>query len=56
MYSLAELKKKIEETRTEMYKTYENNPNNPQVLSISKSLDVLLNHYDQALKEVKKLE
>lgn len=29
-----------------MYKAYENNPNDPEVLSISQSLDVLLNKYN----------
>ena len=36
-----------------MYKAYENNPNDPEVLSISQSLDVLLNRYSQALKKTK---
>lgn len=36
-----------------MYKTYENNPNDPQILLISQSLDVLLNKYDH-LRKAKK--
>ncbi|WP_139343270.1 Spo0E family sporulation regulatory protein-aspartic acid phosphatase [Virgibacillus siamensis] len=51
MCSIKELKRKIEETRKRMYKTYENDPNDPQVLSISQSLDILLNKYDRALKK-----
>jgi len=51
--NIKELKRKIEETRQEMYKAYENNPNDPEVLSISQSLDVLLNRYSQALKKTK---
>lgn len=37
-----------------MYKAYESDPNDPNFLSISQSLDVLLNKYSQALKKVKK--
>ncbi|ALX48759.1 hypothetical protein AOX59_09090 [Lentibacillus amyloliquefaciens] len=54
MCSIKELKRKIEETRQEMYKAYESDPNDPKFLSISQSLDVLLNKYSQALKKVKK--
>ncbi|WP_246206696.1 aspartyl-phosphate phosphatase Spo0E family protein [Virgibacillus ihumii] len=54
MYSIKELKRKIEETRERMYKTYNHNPNDPQVLAISQRLDVLLNEYDQALEKSKK--
>jgi len=37
-----------------MYKTYEKNPNDPEVLSISQQLDVLLNKYSQLLRNAKK--
>ncbi|WP_404455122.1 aspartyl-phosphate phosphatase Spo0E family protein [Virgibacillus necropolis] len=55
MCNINVLKKKIEETRKKMYETYENNPNDPQILTISQSLDVLLNEYGQAFKSAKKL-
>ncbi|GGF15181.1 hypothetical protein GCM10010954_12240 [Halobacillus andaensis] len=52
--SIKELQEKIEVLRTKMYKTYENNPNDPQLLAISQSLDKLLNELERSMRNEKK--
>ncbi|MFD2750985.1 aspartyl-phosphate phosphatase Spo0E family protein [Virgibacillus siamensis] len=43
----------MEATRNKMYKIYEENPKDPEILCISQKLDVLLNKYDQLRKNTK---
>ncbi|WP_430789790.1 Spo0E family sporulation regulatory protein-aspartic acid phosphatase [Virgibacillus flavescens] len=50
MSYINELKEEIENTREKMYRAYENNPMDPQVLVISQELDKLLNEFDFYLK------
>ncbi|GGC76951.1 hypothetical protein GCM10007216_04320 [Thalassobacillus devorans] len=52
--SIKDLQEKIEALRTKMYKTYENNPNDPQLLAISQLLDKLLNELEQSLRNEEK--
>ncbi|GGF22770.1 hypothetical protein GCM10010954_21980 [Halobacillus andaensis] len=52
--SIKDLQEKIEALRTKMYKTYENNPNDPQLLAISQSLDKLLNELERSMRNEKK--
>ncbi|MFG6147479.1 Spo0E family sporulation regulatory protein-aspartic acid phosphatase [Halobacillus sp. B23F22_1] len=52
--SIKDLQEKIEVLRTKMYKTYENNPNDPQLLAISQSLDKLLNELERSKRNEKK--
>ncbi|ASK64338.1 hypothetical protein CFK37_08850 [Virgibacillus phasianinus] len=56
LYNDQELRKKIEETRQKMYEAYEHNPDDPQVLTISQDLDVLLNKYNQAVKNTQNVK
>jgi len=51
---IKELKAKIENLRKKMYQTYENNPNDSQILTISQSLDQLLNELERTSKHEKK--
>ncbi|MFD1414351.1 aspartyl-phosphate phosphatase Spo0E family protein [Oceanobacillus jeddahense] len=51
MSEIEELNKQIETKRKEMYAVYEKNPNDPNLLKISQSLDKLLNQLDQMLKK-----
>lgn len=51
MSEIDELNKQIESKRKEMYAVYEKNPNDPNLLKISQSLDKLLNQLDQILKK-----
>ncbi|WP_258953990.1 aspartyl-phosphate phosphatase Spo0E family protein [Thalassobacillus devorans] len=41
----------MELLRKKMYQTYENNPQDSQILAISQSLDELLNELDRCLRE-----
>jgi len=46
---IKQLTYQIEHLRNEMYKTYDTDPNHPQLLALSQSLDKLLNELDQML-------
>ncbi|MFC7062351.1 Spo0E family sporulation regulatory protein-aspartic acid phosphatase [Halobacillus seohaensis] len=52
--SINDLKEKIEQTRQKMYRAYKNNPNDPQVLIISQTLDMLLNELERKKGNSKK--
>ncbi|MYL58677.1 Spo0E family sporulation regulatory protein-aspartic acid phosphatase [Virgibacillus halodenitrificans] len=45
--TLHDLYKEIEETRQKMYEAYKNDPQSPEVLAISQTLDKLLNKLDR---------
>ncbi|WP_231478676.1 aspartyl-phosphate phosphatase Spo0E family protein [Virgibacillus halodenitrificans] len=49
--TLHDLYKKIEETRQKMYKAYKNDPQGPEVLAISQTLDELLNKLERLKRE-----
>ncbi|MFG6147681.1 Spo0E family sporulation regulatory protein-aspartic acid phosphatase [Halobacillus sp. B23F22_1] len=41
----------MEQLRLEMYKEFQKNPQSPQVVEISQSLDKLLNEYNRLTKK-----
>ncbi|MCP3032884.1 aspartyl-phosphate phosphatase Spo0E family protein [Halobacillus sp. A1] len=47
------MNEEIEVLRKKMYETYENNPNDSQILVISQALDKLLNELELAVKNKK---
>ncbi|MCJ0930684.1 Spo0E family sporulation regulatory protein-aspartic acid phosphatase [Virgibacillus halodenitrificans] len=49
--TLHDLYKKIEETRQKMYQAYKNDPQSPEVLAISQTLDDLLNKLERLKRE-----
>nr|WP_223280666.1 aspartyl-phosphate phosphatase Spo0E family protein [Virgibacillus halodenitrificans] len=51
MNTLHDLYKEIEETRQKMYEAYKNDPQNPEVLAISQTLDDLLNKLERLKRE-----
>ncbi|HLS60941.1 MAG TPA: aspartyl-phosphate phosphatase Spo0E family protein [Virgibacillus sp.] len=51
--NIEDLKREIECTRSKMYKAYEKNANDPQILSISQSLDKLLNALEREFENEK---
>lgn len=51
MSDIKRLNEKIEEKRKEMYAAYQKDPNDPAVLKLSQSLDVLLNQLTKLLRE-----
>ncbi|WP_240339635.1 aspartyl-phosphate phosphatase Spo0E family protein [Halobacillus ihumii] len=51
---IEDLKERIEVLRVKMYKTYENNPNDPQLITISQSLDKLLNELERTTQNEEK--
>lgn len=55
MSYITKLKRKIEITRKEMYDTFETNPKDPYVLTLSQKLDKLLNEL-QKMELKRKIE
>ncbi|WHX27972.1 aspartyl-phosphate phosphatase Spo0E family protein [Virgibacillus halodenitrificans] len=49
--TLHDLYKEIEETRQKMYEAYKNDPQSPEVLAISQTLDDLLNKLERLKRE-----
>lgn len=52
---IADLQIKIESTREKMYKIYENDPNDPYLLTISQLLDKQLNELNRLLNKERKI-
>ncbi|WP_245843805.1 Spo0E family sporulation regulatory protein-aspartic acid phosphatase [Oceanobacillus rekensis] len=55
MSYIADLQMKIELTRKKMYKIYENDPNDPHLITTSQSLDKQLNELERLLNEEEKM-
>ncbi|WP_268235664.1 aspartyl-phosphate phosphatase Spo0E family protein [Halobacillus andaensis] len=49
--TIKQLEERIEQLRLEMYKAFLENPQDPQVVEISQSLDELLNEYNRLTKK-----